>query len=79
MDNSTFSTISLSIRCNFCSKIQPHLGHESHLCKMVEDNVSTEKLKPLAKKTAKYICTYFGRAAAIEESLLPECVETSSC
>ncbi|MGD0330030.1 MAG: hypothetical protein ABSB40_06235 [Nitrososphaeria archaeon] len=50
------------------SKAQPHKGHEKHLCKMVEDKVPTEKLKPLAKN-AKYICKDCGRAAGKAENL----------
>ncbi|MGA3290637.1 MAG: hypothetical protein ABSD42_10410 [Candidatus Bathyarchaeia archaeon] len=50
------------------SKTQPHPGHEKHLCKMVEDEVPTEKLKPLVKN-AKYICKCCGRAVAKAENV----------
>ena len=50
------------------SKAQPHPGHEKHLCKMVEDGVPTEKLKPLVKN-AKYICKCCGRGAAKAENV----------
>jgi len=46
----------------------PHPGHEKHLCKMVEDNIPIEKIKPLVKD-AKYICTCCKRVAAKAENL----------
>jgi len=50
------------------SKAQPHPGHEKHLCKMVEDKVPIEKIKPLVKD-AKYICKGCMRTAAKAENL----------
>jgi transposase-like protein len=50
------------------SKTQPHPGHERHLCKLVADKTSTEKLKPLVKDS-KYICKDCGRTAAKAENL----------
>jgi hypothetical protein len=50
------------------SKTQPHPGHEKHLCKMLEDKVPMEKIKPLVKN-AKYICKGCMRTAAKAENL----------
>ena len=50
------------------SKAQPHPGHENHLCKMVEEKVPIEKIKPLVKD-AKYICKGCMRTAAKAENL----------
>jgi hypothetical protein len=47
---------------------QPHPGHEKHLCKMVEDKVPVEKIKPLVKD-AKYICKGCMRTAKNAENL----------
>ena len=50
------------------SKTQPHPGHDTHICKMVEAKTPTSELKPLVKN-AKYICKECGRAASKAENL----------
>lgn len=50
------------------TRIEPHAGHEHHLCAMVEDAGLTEEMRPLIKN-AKYVCTCCARAAAKKENL----------
>jgi hypothetical protein len=57
---------------NFLSKIQPHPGHENHLCVLTEKEMPLEKMKPLVKD-AKFICVCCRRVAAKAENLcMPE-------
>jgi len=50
------------------SETGPHLGHERHLCYLIESNFDTESYKALIKN-ANFFCKTCGRAAAKEENL----------
>ena len=47
---------------------EPHPGHENHICKMIEENGLTPKIKGLVGNP-KFVCSCCGRAAANADNL----------
>ncbi len=45
-----------------------HVGHEKHLCKIIEDGATFDEYYPLVTN-AKYLCRQCGRVATKAENL----------